>query len=862
MAAANSVTLNQAQRQLDKGQFKQALKDAKVCHRQSPGDASRQLLEQCYLARGEELQRRGLADECRHVVEELMALGPRLPELHGRLSELLVRAGLYQRFAPKLDTNADAGSAPLSMPPGLLADVAILTENGSSCPAELRDGATSIRAALEALETGEAEAALSALDVIPRSSPFADWKLFVRGLSAYYRHDTAAMKANWDRLDPQRKAARIATRLRVVADVADGQAVDGASATLGLVERAVFEGEALSPFDRLRGMLNGGDRRRIVDTLKSCVTVLGNRHRGLSDRLIELVAMRAIREGDQQFLDQLTRAVQAPARDPNWNRVRALFNEHFDEGCDEDVDLYWRKYEQDLIGMPDWREDDRRLARTLVWLRLGEMHASWASPKDSYPEEFEDDEDDGEPDHQEAADRAHFCFERARELAPEILQVWQAPINACAHWESAERKLALHQQLLDRFPEQFDSLLFMAEHYVRCDQSVEAISFLERARRLKPLDEALRIRLWVARLNAAREAALARKWAEGREHFAEALPFDPSGELRWSWLAKRSIFERKAGDLDAAEQFDREAGAAAGEPTAALLMMAIEAHRYKLPKADVRSIETDWEKRLAKKCNSRTAGLMAQTMAEYLEHSIDYTNRKTHVEQVTRYLNRASRVKYGRQELRCVCQFFAAIVLGCGGIENSDLQSRSEQLRLAAGRGLKQFPDDPYFTLFSAQAAIFSPRHYMRSTNQARDWLRQTLELAERHPDLADEWVVSEAQVQLSSLEDLEHQKELSGGPFGGAPFFDFPGFDEDDEEQDDGIPTVGSPFRFGNLEMGMFKNMFGASKKSAEAEPPPMFGEMIDELCRTSGLSREELLDTLLNSLSGGNSKSKPKKR
>lgn len=864
MAAVRAMTLIQAQRQLDKGQFKQALKDAKVCHRQSPGDASRQLLERCYLARGEELQRRGLADECRHVVEELMALGPRLPELRGRLCELLVRGGLYERFASKLETDTGSGGASSSMPTGLLADVAILADHASNCPAELRDGAATIRAALEALETGEAEAALSALDVIPRSSPFADWKLFVRGLAAYYRHDTAAMKANWDRLDPQRKAARIAAKLRVVSDVAAGQPVDDASLILGLVERAAFENGVLSSLEHLRGMLNGGDRRRIADSLKACVTVLGNRRGGLSDRLVELVAQRAIREGDRQLFEQLMRGAQPPAIDPKWNRIRALFAEHPEEGSDDETQMYWQKYEQDLIEMPDWREDDRRLARTLVWLHLGKINADWASIAGAGPREFEDDEESVK---QLADDRdeARRCFERARELAPEILQVWQAPIKACARWESDDRQLAAHQQLLERFPEQFDSLLFVAEQLIRREQSIEAISFFERARRLKPLADGLRIRLWVARLNAAREAALAKKWAEGCEHFAEAERCDPKGEYRWSWLAKRSIFERKAGDLAAAEQFDHEAGVAAGEPTAALLMMAIEAHRYKLPKAVVRGIETDWEKQLAKKCSSRTAGLLAQTMAAYLSQSITYTNRKTHVELVAKYLKRASRVKYERQELRHVCLFFAAILNdGSTEFDKTGLGSWSEQLRLAAGRGLKQFPDDPYFTLFSAQAAVCGRRHYLGSTHRARGWLQQTLELAKRHPDLADEWVVSEAQLQLSNLEDFEHQMPFPGGPFGDSPDFDFPTFDE--EEQDDGVPFGGAPFTFGDLEMGMFKGMFGSSKKSADIETirgmpiPPAISAMLDELCRATGLSRDEVLDAAAaaDSLPDANPKSK----
>ena len=65
----------QAQRLLEKGDFKQALKDAKVCYRQQPGPEARQLLERAYLARGRQLHRAGLRQEARAVAESLLELG-------------------------------------------------------------------------------------------------------------------------------------------------------------------------------------------------------------------------------------------------------------------------------------------------------------------------------------------------------------------------------------------------------------------------------------------------------------------------------------------------------------------------------------------------------------------------------------------------------------------------------------------------------------------------------------------------------------------------------------------------------------------------------------------------------------------
>ena len=77
-----------------------------------------------------------------------------------------------------------------------------------------------VRAALDALTTRARSLQPWPFWATSRNSPFAEWKFFVRGLAAYYRHDDEAMRANWDRLAPDRFAARLAAPLRRLADPA------------------------------------------------------------------------------------------------------------------------------------------------------------------------------------------------------------------------------------------------------------------------------------------------------------------------------------------------------------------------------------------------------------------------------------------------------------------------------------------------------------------------------------------------------------------------------------------------------------------------------------------------------------------
>jgi hypothetical protein len=199
---------------MEKQDFKEALKNAKLSFRQDPNHEHRQILERSWLARGLQLARAGLQAEGRAAAQELLALGVSQPDVQQGLPELLLAVGLYDQVVAvgKIPGGAREPDSALLF---RAADPAVA--DPSTAPASLpgiRQGATMVRAALD-----EA-AALAALGDIPRSSPFAEWKLFVRGLTAYYRHDDATMRSNWDHLAADRFAAGLAAPLRCLADSA------------------------------------------------------------------------------------------------------------------------------------------------------------------------------------------------------------------------------------------------------------------------------------------------------------------------------------------------------------------------------------------------------------------------------------------------------------------------------------------------------------------------------------------------------------------------------------------------------------------------------------------------------------------
>ena len=78
---------------------------------------------------------------------------------------------------------------------------------------EIAREASLIRESLEKICSGDFENGLAPLRELPRSSMLSDWKLFARGLAAHFRGENEECRANWGRLEPDRKACRIAERL-------------------------------------------------------------------------------------------------------------------------------------------------------------------------------------------------------------------------------------------------------------------------------------------------------------------------------------------------------------------------------------------------------------------------------------------------------------------------------------------------------------------------------------------------------------------------------------------------------------------------------------------------------------------------
>ena len=217
--------------------LKDAVHEAKLCYKLESTPEHHRLLERAYLLRADQLRRNAMPAAAQEVAQHLIDFGVTDPALIEETARLLISLGM-SRSALKLQGRLDSPEEreKLARQEG---DVAVLhPERAAEAPAEIHEGAAKVRAALEALQAGDEVQALAALRDVSRSSPFSDWRLFVRGLAAFSRSAAGEARANWDRLDPGRAAARIARSLTALSG--GGGETTNSSVKLVTLEMHVF----------------------------------------------------------------------------------------------------------------------------------------------------------------------------------------------------------------------------------------------------------------------------------------------------------------------------------------------------------------------------------------------------------------------------------------------------------------------------------------------------------------------------------------------------------------------------------------------------------------------------------------------
>ncbi len=732
--------IDRVRRNLDRGDFKQALKDVRVCYRQSPTEEHRCFLEHACMGRAQQLMRNGLTDDCRRIVRELMDLGVTEPAVQAGLPELLLSVGMLDCLPQDHAPLAGEERSRLRVK---AADQAVAKpENTPMSMPELRDEASRIRAALEAVQREDEPAALAHLKAIPRQSLFADWKYFVRGLIAYYGRDKSGMKANWDRLDPDRAAVKIAATLKVVAGVAPLQQDGNLRTKVNRLEKHAAHQAVLGNLTRLRQSVANHDWPQLLKTLRVAHGSLRQLNGNAYHRVISCLCGALVDEGCVEELAKFSRIVEPLPIDPRWNRAQALASENSDY-YDDDPEEYWRRYLDDLESLPAISVPQRDLARGLVSLRLAEDYVTDAGSLRRCRCGA------GHGPQIEVLERkSQAAFEQCLALAPDYAPGYAAAAAFHTDAERPEQAAELYTRLLEHVPDNSEALLFLVEHHLSHNRPLEACEFALRARELKPLDQITGELLWAAQFASARVLARTGQCDEARDRMAAADRVLPARKNNYDALARRAVLETKAGNLGMARQFIEQAQEQLDEPTALWLVMAIESIRYCLPKEEVWLYEKRWQQALKRRCHSATAGLMCRMLDAHLRMPQPYPDHEKHTQELLRYVRRCSRVKWQREDLRSVCEFLEPL----------------EELKLLvkfAKKGVQKHPEVGYFHYVMGVAEM-SKGPFRFKQRLAVERFQRGIELASKSSDPRDKSMVEQAKRYLAMAENVPDHGDMS----------------------------------------------------------------------------------------------------
>jgi tetratricopeptide (TPR) repeat protein len=728
------------------GRYQHALELGKQLYKQDASPAHRELLQRVQLGRAQQLRQQGHVRDALAVLESAMQSADGNPALLERLAEELARCGGVHRALDLMQRIP--GSPAQGRILAQAADGAV--QHREAARKQLPEALTSrldlILRAFAQLEAGQDDQVQETLQGIGLSSPFLEWKVFLRGLLAFYQDDKERALLNWQRLDPERLPARLAAPLRFQIDPAYRQAqLPAAQATLQKQSDRLQSSGLVQPLRTLQAVLAHPDQLPQAFRLaEGLVQALRQQFPHLVPRLAACFYWAMINNGQPEDVRRYERVFGTPADDPGLERFRALLFEHI--GDLAKAHQHWQKFEGQVAhNSAVWPGDQARRVRALIWCRMGRNAASVPDVDmiPDLPPFLRDHPDRPRPLSPTAAE----CFRHSLELAPDQLEAHEELFHYYSHEGNEEEAEQAGRRLLEQFPEHVPTLEALSDLLGHRGNSAEALALLQRAMKVNPLDRSLRSKVGTAHLFYARSHAEAGRFPEARAEYQMALSYR-EGSDEASVLCKWAACEFKAGDIARAEELLEKALAESGSRLATAYSMLIEAIRLKLaPKLKSR-FDKEFKEGLATAPTAVAAAALAQTAATHQLAGVTYRGQKTHEKQVLTYLEKAVKVDFTEQQLERV----AESLLGLKAFKI---------LRKFTALGQRRFPQNPWFYFLEAES-YFAQGPYRFPAWKVQPLLNKAAELA--HAQQADD----KQKALLEKIDQRQQMLGLSGFLFGG----------------------------------------------------------------------------------------------
>lgn len=398
-----------------------------------------------------------------------------------------------------------------------------------------------VRSASLAISQGRDQEAMEHLKGVGLRSKLKEARVFLRGLSAYYRKsDSEAKRALEMLLDsrPYKSASR--GLLYILGSLKDqpagaqkGDPKEYSDATNAAAQKALeaFGGPSFVAYNLYRNLYDPIEKRQVNLALRMAGKVLSS-HKGdyLRNSIARDVAAAILSMGiDPHNLQaRLKRALPYDRSDPRGNHLSALVLEK--GGCHDKAIDYWLDYSEDI------RRSDTSIPQEDTTCSLGAImrHVAQAllgryveGDSDFMPFSF-----GGNP---ELLEDAYEYSRRSVDLDPGDIDNWLTVIEVYEQGGDAKQTWRVLEEMLTHFPDHPSTLAACAEHAGRRSSPDKGLRFVRRAQELEPLNRSHRqMEAWLLMVKARKEIKKGKSQrALDLYHEARSLPhLDASSILK------------------------------------------------------------------------------------------------------------------------------------------------------------------------------------------------------------------------------------------------------------------------------------------------------------------------------------------
>jgi hypothetical protein len=542
---------------LARGKSRDAVEAAKHYLKHAPGPDAEAFAVKAYAARIEALQASGLHREAQAIGA---LVRERFPAHQGQVAGLMrqseVAAGHFDALLAELAT-ADASrrrELEAILARGLT-DPAVLAES-PVLPADhpLKRMARAVSDAFSAVTTGPLPAgALASLGAIPRHSLLAPWKLVIRALDAFYRHDDAAVLANLSGILHDSGPARLVPVLRRLVGEHDLPTERSPAVTTLIEHVSGHRTVARTQLSQLSQALAAHDERKALAPVQALLPLFRNAPTALRRTFLISVLHHWHRHGLSP--ERLLRLVPSGKHDPDMLRLLALTLER---GEWETALVMWDGYLTTATATGLLSTTGPEMARVL-------LHMAHLFPAD--PEAvLETLEVDSEQQLRRCIRTGQIpaCFDRAALLeracvADPVPQVYRALVAHYDQWGDPKRAEAEAEAWRRAHPQDLEPLLYLIRAAERRGAIRKALTLLADAEALDRVHPEVRQSRFRLLLTGAE-----RRIKEGKPALAlddlEHLAHEPrasEGDYPAYLLALRWIATQQRGDTAAAAQLEQ-----------------------------------------------------------------------------------------------------------------------------------------------------------------------------------------------------------------------------------------------------------------------------------------------------------------